>query len=147
MGEPKHKRGKCLIGIGTKKFKLQKTSAKITSQGGLVLVDKMAEAMGVFSSLEDDLGHLKRRKRGYKVSENVIDPALVRLYVSGDDVISDIKQLEMDEVVKGYPGRNSIMSRSTAVEFLLQFTSYEISLLSRTACGVDQACPTMDTET
>ena len=39
-----------MIGIGTNKFKLENTSAKISYQGGLVLVDKMAEAMGVLSA-------------------------------------------------------------------------------------------------
>ena len=77
-----------MIGIGTNKFKLENTSAKISYQGGLVLVDKMAEAMGVLSSLEDALCHLKRRKRGYKVSEKVMD--LLRLYISGDDVITNM---------------------------------------------------------
>ena len=120
-----------MIGIGTKKFKLQKTNAKISSNAGLVLIDKMAQALGVSTSIDEKLGHLKLRKRGYKISEKVMD--LVRLYVSGGDVISDIRQLRLDEVVKGYLGRESLMACSTAVEFLAQLEHAEVNALSQVA--------------
>ena len=115
-------------------FKLENTNAKISSNGGLVLVDKMAEALGVSASIEDNLGHLKCRNRGYTVADKVMD--LVRLYVSGGDVISDIKQLRFDGVVTGYLGRDSLMACSTACEFLGQFYQVEVDALSQVAGDV-----------
>jgi len=113
------------------KFKLQKTNAKISSNAGLVLIDKMAQALGVSTSIDEKLGHLKLRNRGYTISEKVMD--LVRLYVSGGDVISDIRQLRLDGVVKGYLGRDSIMACSTAVEFMAQLGYAEVNALSQVA--------------
>lgn len=123
-----------MLRVHNRSFKLENTPAKISSNGGLVLVDKMAEALGVSPSIEDKLGHLKRRNRGYKVSEKVMD--LVRLYVSGGDAISDIRQLRFDEVVKGYLGRDSLMACSTAVEFLAQLGRVEVDSLSKVAGNV-----------
>ena len=123
-----------MIGIGIKKFKLQKTNAKISSNAGLVLIDKMAQALGVSTSIDEKLGHLKLRNRGYTISEKVMD--LVRLYVSGGDVISDIRQLRLDGVVKGYLGRDSIMACSTAIEFLAQLGHTEVNALSQVAGNI-----------
>jgi hypothetical protein len=123
-----------MLQVQDRSFKLENTPAKISSNGGLVLVDKMAEALGVSPSIEEKLGHLKRRNRGYKVSDKVMD--LVRLYVSGGDVISDIKQLRFDGVVNGYLGRDSLMACSTAVEFLMQFCRAEVNALSQVAGSV-----------
>jgi hypothetical protein len=123
-----------MVQVQDRSFKLEKTAAKISSNGGLVLVDKMAEALGVSPSIDEKLGHLKRRNRGYKVSDKVMD--LVRLYVSGGDVISDIRQLRFDGVVNGYLGRDSLMACSTAVEFLMQLCGREVNALSKVAGGV-----------
>ena len=46
-------------------FKLENTPAKISCNGGLVLVNKMAEVLGVSPSIDEKLGHLKRRNRGF----------------------------------------------------------------------------------
>ena len=42
-------------------FKVESTSAKITPPAGVVLVDRIAQALGVRAWLEERLGHLKRR--------------------------------------------------------------------------------------
>ena len=115
-------------------FKLENTTARISSNGGLVLVEKIAEALGLSPAIEDKLGHLKRRNRGYTVSDKVMD--LVRLYVSGGDVISDIKQLRFDGVVTGYLGRDSLMACSTSIEFLGQFYQAEVDALSQVTGNV-----------
>ena len=131
---PNTKETSIMLRVHNRSFKLERTPAKISSNGGLVLVDKMADALGVSPSIEDKLGHLKRRNRGYRISEKVMD--LVRLYVSGGDAISDIRQLRFDEVLKGYLGRDSLMACSTAVEFLAQFHQAEVDALSRVAGNV-----------
>lgn len=117
-------------------FKVESTSAKITPLAGVVLVDRIAQALGVRVSLEERLGHLKRRRRGYRVSDKVMD--LVRLMVSGGRALSDLRVLRGDEVLQGALGREALglpaaMAGSTAVEFLGQLGAREVEALSRIA--------------
>jgi len=117
-------------------FKVESTSAKITPVAGVVLVDRVAQALGVGASLEERLGHLKRRRRGYRVSDKVMD--LVRLVVSGGRALSDLRVLRGDEVLEGALGREALglpsaMAGSTAVEFLGQLGAHEVQQLSRIA--------------
>ena len=113
-------------------FKVEGTQAKITPRAGLVLVERMAQALGVPESLDFRLGYLKRRKRGYRICDKVLD--LVRLSVAGGSAVSDIRSLRNDEVVKGFLGRETLMSCSTAVEFLSQLGASEVEHLSD-VCG------------
>ena len=117
-------------------FKVESTSAKITPLAGVVLVDRIAQALGVTASLERRLGHLKQRRRGYRVSDKVMD--LVRLVVSGGRALSDLRMLRGDEVLQGALGREALglpaaMAGSTAVEFLGQLGAREVAELSRVA--------------
>lgn len=111
------------------KFKIESTKAKITPRAGLVLVERLAQVLGIEQSLDFRLKHLKQRKRGYRVSEKVMD--LVRLFVSGGEALSDLRGLRSDEVVKGFLGRRTLMSCSTAVEFLSQLSAEDIEQLSK----------------
>ena len=117
-------------------FKVKKTSAKITPHGGLVLVDRMAHALGVPTSIEQGLGHLKIRNRGHKISDKVMD--VVRMLVAGGSAISDLGKLRNDKVLKDALGRDSLMACSTASEFLAQLAPLDIKDLSciegRAAC-------------
>ena len=113
-------------------FKVEGTQTKITPRAGLVLVERMAQALGIPDSLDCKLGYLKQRKRGYALSDKVMD--LVRLSVCGGEALSDIQSLRNDEVVKGFLGRKTLMSCSTAVEFLSQLGSFEVEHLSE-VCG------------
>jgi len=110
------------------RFKLESTQAKITSHAGLVLVEKMAQRLGVTRSLDRFLGHLKQRRRGHEVSEKVLD--LVRLSVAGGTAVSDLKKLRFDEALAESLGRKSLMASSTAAEFLAQLGTREIEKLS-----------------
>jgi hypothetical protein len=110
------------------KFKLETTQAKITSHAGLVLVEKMAETLGVTRSLDRFLGHLKQRQRGHLVSQKVMD--LVRLSVAGGTAVSDLGQLRFDRVLAESLGRKALMASSTAAEFLAQLGACEIEKLS-----------------
>ena len=121
------------------RFKVESTAAKITPRAGVVLVDRMAEALGVRASLDERLRHLKRRRRGYRVSDKVLD--LVHLLVAGGRALSDLRVLRDDEALRGALGREprglpSAMAGSTAVEFLAQLGAHEIEQLSRIAGGV-----------
>jgi len=123
-----------MMGQSEWRFKVESTSAKITPRAGVLLVDRMAEALGVGVSLNERLGHLKRRRRGYRVSDKVLD--LVRLLVSGGRALSDLRALRDDEALRGALGREAFMAGSTAVEFLAQMGAGEIEQLARVAGGV-----------
>lgn len=121
------------------RFKVESTAANMTPRAGVVLVDRMAEALGVPVALEQRLGHLKQRRRGWRVSDKVLD--LVRLQVAGGRALSDLRALRDDEVLGGALGRAqlglpSAMAGSTAVEFLAQLGVGEIEHLSRIAGAV-----------
>jgi len=103
------------------KFKIESTGAKITARAGLVRVERLAQALGVGRSLDWHLRHLKKRKRGYRISEKVMD--LVWLYISGGEVLSDPRELGSDEMMKRFLGRNNSMAYSTAMEFLSQLSA------------------------
>ncbi|TFG89425.1 MAG: IS1380 family transposase [Candidatus Atribacteria bacterium] len=110
-------------------FKVEKSDAKITSRAGLVLIDKIAKHLGVIKSLQERLGHLKVRNRGYKIEEKVMD--LINMFVSGGSAISDIEELRKDEALMGTLDRDSIMACSTACEFLSQLGEDDIENLSK----------------
>jgi len=110
-------------------FKVEKSDAKITSRAGLVLVDKIAKHLGIIKSLQECLGHLKVRNRGYKIEQKVMD--LVNMFVSGGSAISDIEELRQDEALMGTLNRDSIMACSTACEFLSQLDEKDIETLSK----------------
>ena len=113
------------------KFKIESTGAKITPRAGLVLVERLAQALGVPHLLDWGLGHLKQRKRGYRVSQKVLD--LVRLYVAGGEALSDLAKLRNDEVMKEFLGQKALLGCSTAVEFLSQLDAGDVEHLSHVA--------------
>ena len=115
-------------------FKVEKSDAKITPRVRLVLIDKMANHLGVIKSLQEQLGHLKVRNRGYKIDQKVMD--MVNLFVSGGSAISDIEELRQDEALMGTLNRDSIMACSTACEFLSQFSEKDIETLSKIVSAV-----------
>lgn len=115
-------------------FKVEKSDAKITPRAGLVLIDKMANHLGVMKSLQECLGHLKVRNRGYKIDQKVMD--MVNLFVSGGSAISDIEELRQDEALMGTLNRDSIMACSTACEFLSQLDEKNIETLSKIVSAV-----------
>ena len=117
-----------MIRQGRLNFKVETTNAKITPNAGLVLVQRIAEALGVIDRLESRLGHLKRRRRGYRVSEKVMD--MVRAFTAGAEALSDLGQIRDDEAIKGALGRDKLMAPSTAAEFLDQFSFADIKQLS-----------------
>ena len=134
MGEYTTKETLIMVRMNGRNIKLEKTNARISANGGLVVIDRMAEALGVCSSIDGKLGHMKLRNRGYKVSGKVMD--IARLYAGGGDALSDIGELRRDEVVKGCLGRDSLMACSTAVEFLAGFSTEEVDALSKVSGNV-----------
>jgi len=51
-------------------WSLKKT--KVTASSGLILIMSFAKEIGLAAALEKRLSHLKKRKRGYCVSEKIL---------------------------------------------------------------------------
>jgi hypothetical protein len=72
--------------------KLQKTT--VTASSGLLLLMTFAKDIGLIEELERTLAHLKKRRRGYAVSEKVM--SFVQMLIKGGDRLSDIDVLRSD---------------------------------------------------
>lgn len=58
---------------------LRKT--KVTASSGLILIMSFAREIGLIDELEKRFSHLKRRKRGYGVSEKIL--SLIGMLIKG----------------------------------------------------------------
>lgn len=84
-----------MIGQNVKNFnlgKLQKTT--VTASSGLFLLMTFAKDIGLIEELERQLSHLKKRRRGYAVSEKIL--SFVQMLIKGGDRLSDIDVLRSD---------------------------------------------------
>ena len=71
---------------------LKKT--KVTASSGLILIMSFAKEIGLAAALEKRLSHLKKRKRGYCVSEKVL--SFVEMLIKGGRRLNDIDILSSD---------------------------------------------------
>ena len=62
---------------------LKKTKAKITPRAGLILIEKVAQELGLEQLLGLHFGHLKRRAKGLSVARQILDKNLRAKGVSG----------------------------------------------------------------
>jgi len=72
--------------------KLKKTT--VTASSGLLLLMTFAKDIGLIDALERVLSHLKKRRRGYTVSEKIL--SFVQTLVKGGNRLSDIDVLRSD---------------------------------------------------
>ena len=72
--------------------KLQRTT--VTASSGLVLLMTFAKDIGLFGTLEKVFSHLKKRKRGYAVSEKML--SFIQMLIKGGNRMSDIDVLRSD---------------------------------------------------
>lgn len=102
-----------MIGQNVKNFnlgKLQKTT--VTASSGLLLLMIFAKDIGLVEELERRLSHLKKRRRGYAVSEKIL--SFVQMLCKGGDRLSDIDVLRSDPglldilMMEGFPRPNTI---------------------------------------
>ena len=68
-------------------FKLDSTSREVSSFSGLSLVALVGERLGVWDDI-DRLVHVKERRRGHRVSEALMDMAL--LMTSGGECLDEL---------------------------------------------------------
>ncbi len=71
---------------------LRKT--KVTASSGLIIIMSFAKEIGLIEELEKRFSHLKKRKRGYGVSEKIL--SLIGMLIKGGTRASDIDILSSD---------------------------------------------------
>jgi len=71
---------------------LRKT--KVTASSGLILIMSFAKEIGLIDELEKRFSHLKKRKRGYSVSEKIL--SFVEMLIKGGCRLNDIDILSSD---------------------------------------------------
>ena len=71
---------------------LRKT--RVTASSGLILIMSFAREIGLIDELEKRFSHLKKRKRGYSVSEKIL--SFIEMLIKGGRRLNDIDILSSD---------------------------------------------------
>lgn len=111
------------------KFQLVASPSGVTAFGGLPLIAHLAESLGVIAAIEQRLGFLKRRDRGYSVWQPLL--SLVLLLVAGGDCLDDIELLRSDRSLKRLLGLPHLPAATTLGQFLRRFNRRALAALSR----------------
>ena len=112
------------------RMKVAPTDESLTSFGGLMLVAKYAEVLGLPATLDASLDSLKQRDRGYRPSEVIL--SLAMLHISGGCCLDDVRRLEADPCARRLMGGTGLPSAATLGTYLRRFTHREIATLMRT---------------
>ena len=75
---------------------LKKT--KVTASSGLILIMSFAKEIGLIDELEKKFSHLKKRQRGYCVSEKIL--SFLQMLIKGGGRLNDIDILSSVYVVE-----------------------------------------------
>jgi hypothetical protein len=118
-----------MIGQQVKNFKLgtlKKT--KVTASGGLILIMSFAKEIGLAAALEKRLSHLKKRKRGYCVSEKIL--SFVEMLIKGGCRLNDIDILSSDPGLLDILGMDKFPRANTIGDLARKFTRRDIDNLA-----------------
>jgi hypothetical protein len=110
------------------KCKIKMTKSLITPRAGIPLISAIAHSIGVPRLLEDKLSSLKKRHRGYSITQHILSLAL--LLISGGEVLDDIRALQGDNALKSLLNCKGIPASNTTGELLRKFTRRELSQFS-----------------
>lgn len=84
-----------MIGQRVKNFNIgQLRKTNVTASSGLLLIMTFAKDIGLIDELERRFAHLKKRKRGYTVSEKIL--SFIQMLCKGGSRLSDIDVLRSD---------------------------------------------------
>jgi hypothetical protein len=98
---------------------LKKTAAKITPRAGLILVEKVAQELGIEQLLGLHFCHLKKREKGLSVARQILDIAC--MLIDGGDRMEDIRCLRADEGWQKIREAERVMAPRTARDVLYRF--------------------------
>ena len=103
---------------------LKKTKAKITPRAGLILIEKVAQELGLEQLLGLHFGHLKRRAKGLSVARQILDIAC--MLIDGGERMEDLRCLRADEGWQKIREAESVMAPRTARDVLYRFGAREL---------------------
>jgi len=101
---------------------------KVTASSGLILVMAFAQEIGLAAELEKRFSHLKKRQRGYSVSEKIL--SFVEMLIKGGRRLSDIDILSSDPGLLDMLGRDRFPQANTLGDLARRFTRREINSLA-----------------
>ena len=105
---------------------LRKT--KVTASSGLILIMSFAREIGLIDELEKRFSHLKKRKRGYGVSEKIL--SLIGMLIKGGSRVSDIDILSSDPGLLDMLMMERFPRANTLGGFARRFTRRDIHKLA-----------------
>lgn len=101
---------------------------KVTASSGLILIMSFAKEIGLAAELEKRLSHLKKRKRGYCVSEKIL--SLVEMLIKGGRRLNDIDILSSDPGLLAILGIDKFPKANTLGDLARRFTRRDINDLA-----------------
>lgn len=101
---------------------------KVTASSGLILIMSFAQEIGLAAELEERFSHLKKRQRGYSVSEKIL--SFVEMLIKGGRRLSDIDILSSDPGLLDILGMDRFPKANTLGELARRFTQREINQLA-----------------
>ncbi len=118
-----------MIGQQVKNFKLGSLKkTKVTASSGLILIMSFAKEIGLAAALEKRLSHLKKRKRGYCVSEKIL--SFVEMLIKGGRRLNDIDILSSDPGLLDILGMDKFPRANTIGDLARKFTRRDINNLA-----------------
>ncbi len=101
---------------------------KVTASSGLILIMSFAKEIGLAAELEKRLSHLKKRKRGYCVSEKIL--SFVEMLIKGGRRLNDIDILSSDPGLLDILGIDKFPKANTLGDLARRFTRRDINNLA-----------------
>jgi len=118
-----------MIGQQVKNFKLGSLKkTKVTASSGLILIMSFAKEIGLAAELEKRLSHIKKRKRGYCVSEKIL--SFVEMLIKGGRRLNDIDILSSDPGLLDILGMAKFPRANTIGDLARKFTRRDIDNLA-----------------
>jgi len=102
---------------------LKKT--KVTASSGLILIMSFAKEIGLIDELEKKFSHLKKRNRGYCVSEKIL--SFLQMLIKGGERLNDIDILSSDPGLLDILGIDSFPRANTIGDLAKRFTLRDIN--------------------
>ena len=105
---------------------LKKT--KVTASSGLILIMSFAKEIGLIDELEKTFSRLKKRRRGYSVSEKIL--SFVEMLIKGGRRLNDIDILSSDPGLLDILGMDKFPKANTLGDLARRFRRRDINQLA-----------------
>jgi hypothetical protein len=118
-------------------IKLERSSERLTSLGGLVVLEELARAVGLWEEVDDRLEG-PRSGRGYKPREFV--QALVWMLHAGGRRLEDLRELRAEQEVLGRLGLEAVPDAGTVGDWLRRQGRAGVEAMQQVSRKVMECC-------